>query len=111
MKINLPKEYWKIQVPPPPISYKSNPNLDKTPTDKLDSMNVDIKTQTGERDIKMVEIYVPLFRTGRPEYVGIYCPLIPDGSDQPKNKYHFPAKCRKGIKKQIRNTAWRSISI
>ena len=35
--------------------------------DKLDSLKVNIKNQTGERDIKRVAIYVPLFRTVTPE--------------------------------------------
>ena len=35
--------------------------------DKSDSLNVDINTQTGERYIETVAIYVPLFRTGSPE--------------------------------------------
>ena len=37
------------------------------PTEKLDSLKVDIKTQPGERYSKTVVIYVPMFRTGSPE--------------------------------------------
>ena len=37
------------------------------PTEKLDSLKVDIKTQPGERYKKTVVIYVPMFRTGIPE--------------------------------------------
>ena len=48
-------------------TYKANPTIGKTPTDKSDSLKVDIKTQPGERNIKTVAIYVPLFWTGIPE--------------------------------------------
>ena len=37
------------------------------PTEKLDSLKVDIKTQPGERYSKTVVIYVLMFRTGIPE--------------------------------------------
>ena len=64
MKPQIPQEDWKTWVLPPPISYKADPTLGKTPTDKSDSIKVDIKTQHGESDSNMVEIFVPLFRTG-----------------------------------------------
>ena len=67
MKIYPQKEEWKTRCPTPPISYRSNPTLGKTPTDKLDSLKVDIKTQPGDRDSKTVVIYMPLFWTGSPE--------------------------------------------
>ena len=51
----------------PPIYYKPEPNFDKTPLDKLESLKVDIKTHPGERYRNMVAIYVPLFYTGIPE--------------------------------------------
>ena len=67
MKIQQPKEDWNNIGPSLLISYKANPTIDKTPTDKSDSLKVDIKTQPGERESGMVEIYVPLFWTGIPE--------------------------------------------
>ena len=67
MRPQLPKEYWNTRGPPPPISYKADTTIGEMPTDKLDSLKVDINTQPGERDIKTVKIYVPLFWTGSPE--------------------------------------------
>ena len=67
MKLKLPKKDWKNCGPPPPISYKADPTIGKTSTDKLDSIKVDIKIQPGERDSKTVAIYVPLLLTGIPE--------------------------------------------
>ena len=64
IKIQLPKQYCKSWGPPPPISYKADATLDKTPTDKSNSLKVDIKTQLGYTDIKTVEIYVLLFWAG-----------------------------------------------
>ena len=43
MKLQLPKEYWYNRGPLPLISYKANPTIDKTPTDKSDSIQVDFK--------------------------------------------------------------------
>ena len=67
IKIHLPTEDLKNQGPPPPISYNPNATTGKTPTEKLDSLKVDIKTQPGERHSETVAIYVLLFRTGSPE--------------------------------------------
>ena len=39
----------------------------KKPVDKQGSLKTDIKMQQGEKYIKIVSIYVPLFRTGSPE--------------------------------------------
>ena len=63
MKLQLPKEYRKTWGSPPPISYKTDPTLDKTPTDNLDYLKVDIKNQPGQRDIERVVIYMPMFWT------------------------------------------------
>ena len=38
MKIQLPKEDWKNCRPLPPNSYKANPTISKTPTEKSDSL-------------------------------------------------------------------------
>ena len=67
MKLQLPKEYWKNQVPPPTIYYNPNATIRKTPTERSDSLKVNINTQPGERESETVEIYVPLFRSGSPE--------------------------------------------
>ena len=67
MKPQLPKCDWKNRGPTPPICYKTNTTIVKTPTDKSDSLKVNIKTELGERDSKTVAIYVPLFRTGSPD--------------------------------------------
>ena len=66
-KIQLPKEDKNNRGPPPLTLYKDESKLGKTSTDKSDSPKVNIKTQLGERKIKTVEIYVPLFWTGIPE--------------------------------------------
>ena len=55
---------WKNQGLPLLISYKPNITTRKTPTEKSDSLKVDIKTQPGERDCETVSIYMPLLRTG-----------------------------------------------
>ena len=67
MKIQLPREYFKTQVLLPLISYKDDPTLSKTPTEKSESPKFYINTQPGYRDIDTLAIYVPLFRTGSPE--------------------------------------------
>ena len=41
--------------------------IGNTPTDKVDSLKVNIKTQPGERYSKTLVIFMPLFRTGSPE--------------------------------------------
>ena len=64
MKLQLQKEDWKTRGLLPPISYTPNVTIVKTPTDKSDSLNVDIKTQPGDKDTETVAIYVPLFQTG-----------------------------------------------
>ena len=64
IKLQLPKEDWKNWGPPPPISYKSEPTLGKTLTDKSNSLKVNIKTQPRYRYRDTVVINVPLFRTG-----------------------------------------------
>ena len=61
MKTQIPKEYWKSQGPPMLISYKPDPTISNTTTDKSDSLKVDIKTQPGESKNETVEIYVTLF--------------------------------------------------
>ena len=60
----------------PSISYKPDLTIGKTPADKSDSLKVDIKTQPGERDIKMVAIFIPLFRTGGPEALLNFATLL-----------------------------------
>ena len=67
MKLQPPRVYFKNRGPPPPISYKPNVTIGKTPTENSDSLKVDIKTQPGESDSERVAIYMPLFRTGIPE--------------------------------------------
>ena len=67
MKLQLPKYDCKIRGTLPPIYYKPNTTIGKSLKDKFYSFKVNIKTQPGERDSKMVAIYVPLFRTGSPE--------------------------------------------
>ena len=67
MKLQLPTKEWNNWGLPPPIFYKSDPTLGKTPADKLDSLKFDIKNQPGERDSETVVIHVLLFRTGSPE--------------------------------------------
>ena len=47
MKQKLPKEDWKTQGQPPPISYKANITTRKTSTDKSDCLKVDINTHPG----------------------------------------------------------------
>ena len=64
MKLQPPKEDWNNQVPTPPISYKPGKTIGKTPTEKLDYLKVDIKTQPGERDSETVAIYMTLLWTG-----------------------------------------------
>ena len=51
----------------PPICYKPDPTIGRTTTEKLESLNVDIKTQPVERGSEMVSIYMPLFRMVIPE--------------------------------------------
>ena len=67
MKIQLTKEDWKNWGLSSLVSYKANPTPGKTPTDKSDSLWVDINPQPGERYSETVAIYVPLFRTVIPE--------------------------------------------
>ena len=67
MKTQIPKEYWKSQGPPLLISYKPDPTIRNTTTDKSDSLKVDIKTQPGESNNETVEIYVTLFWKESPE--------------------------------------------
>ena len=76
MKLQLPTEYWQKRGPPPPIFYKAEPTLGKTPTEKSDPLKVDIKTQPGERDSEMVVIYVPLFITRIPEAILKFITLL-----------------------------------
>ena len=66
MKLHPPKAYRKNCVPPL-IYYKADPTIDKTLTNKSDSLKVNIKTQPGERDNKTVAIYVALFWREIPE--------------------------------------------
>ena len=54
MKLQLPTKEWNNWGLPPPIFYKSDPTLGKTPADKLDSLKFDIKNQPGERDSETV---------------------------------------------------------
>ena len=61
MKIQITKEYCKTWFLPTPIYYKAKETIRKTAADKSDFLKVDIKTQPGDRDIKTVAIYVPLF--------------------------------------------------
>ena len=49
------------------IFYKPCQRIIKTPTEKVDSLRVNIKAQTGDKNNETVQIYGPLFRTGRPE--------------------------------------------
>ena len=58
---------FKIQGPPPPISYKPDQKIGKNPKDNLDYLKVDIKTQPGDKGSEMVAIYVTIFRNGSPE--------------------------------------------
>ena len=67
MKLQIPKGYLKTRGPPPPISYKTDVTIGKKPTDKFDSLKIDIKTQLGERYSETVKIYVPIFWKGSPE--------------------------------------------
>ena len=61
MKLHVHKYVLKNRWLPPPISYKPDPTIVKTPAKKLDSLKVDIKTQPGERDSEKVAIYRPFF--------------------------------------------------
>ena len=63
MKFNMPNDL-KNRVPSTPIFYKTDQAIRKTTAEKADSLKVDIKAQPGKSDSDMVEIYVPLFRTG-----------------------------------------------
>ena len=47
MKLKLPKDEQNNRVPPPPIWYKPDPNICKTPQYKSDSLKVNIMTQPG----------------------------------------------------------------
>ena len=67
MKIQIPKDDLKNRRPPPPISYKPDPNIGNNPAENLDSLKVNIKTKPGERDSKMVAIYMLLFCIGSPD--------------------------------------------
>ena len=92
MKLQLSKEYWENWGPPPPISYKSDPTLGKTRTDKSDSLKVNIKTQPGERDRKTVDIYVLLFRTGSQESLLKFVTILKNnirGQDLSKGPHKF----------------------
>ena len=53
--------------PLPPISYKPDSMIGNTPTSKEYPLKVDIKTQTGDKDIETLLIYVTFFRIGRTE--------------------------------------------
>ena len=67
MKLHILKENRNNHGPTPTISYKFDLTIGNTPEDKSDSIKVGIKTQPGDRERKMVVIYVPMFRTGSPE--------------------------------------------
>ena len=67
MELQLPKYYWKRRGLTPPICYKPAITIRENPPDKWDSLKVNIKTQSDEKDSAMVEIYVLLFWTGSPE--------------------------------------------
>ena len=67
MKTQISKEYWNRRVLQLPIYYKPDATIRKRPTDKLEYLKVNIKTQLGERDSDMVAISVPPFRTWSPE--------------------------------------------
>ena len=49
------------------FSYKPDSKIGKTPIYMKYSLKVDIKTKPGDKERKMVTIYVTLFRTGSPE--------------------------------------------
>ena len=66
MKLQV-THYLNTPGPPPPIAYKPDPMIGKTPTDKSDSLMVDVKTQLEDRDSKIMEMYVLLFRLEIPE--------------------------------------------
>ena len=56
MKLHINKYNIKSHGPKPPIFYKPKPTISKTLSDKSDSLKVDIKTQSGERDSKKVAV-------------------------------------------------------
>ena len=67
MELNIPKEDWNNCGLLPPICYKPDPAIGKTPADRSDFLWVDIKTQPGDRVSDTVAIYVSLFLTGSTE--------------------------------------------
>ena len=50
MEIQLPKYYWKRRELTPPICYKPAITIGENPPDKWDSLKVNIKTQSDEKD-------------------------------------------------------------
>ena len=66
MKIKISNN-MKIWGPPPPIYFKPDTTIRKTPSNKADFLKVDLKTKPGDTDNKMVAIYMPLLRTSTPE--------------------------------------------
>ena len=66
MKLQVYNDF-KNRRPPPPILYRTNHAIIKTPIDKVGSFKVKINTKYGEKDSETVAIYVPLCRTGSPE--------------------------------------------
>ena len=67
MKLQQPKEYFKIWGPPPLISYQTDVTIGKRPTYKSDSLKFNINIQPGDRYNDTVAIYVQLFQTGSPD--------------------------------------------
>ena len=76
MKLQISKEDCNTRGPSPLISYKSDPTLGKILTERLDSLKVNINTQPGYRDSDTVAIYLPMFRTGGPEALLKFFPIL-----------------------------------
>ena len=62
MKLHILQDLHNWGVPPP-ITLNINPMMSKKPEKKHYSPKVNIKTQPGEANSKMVSLYVPIFNT------------------------------------------------
>ena len=65
MKLHL--QYLKTRGPATPISYQLDYTIEMKLEIKVDSLKVNMKTQSGETGSETVSLYVLVFRTGSPE--------------------------------------------
>ena len=66
MKLQIANDFNNYGTPAP-IYYKTHQMTGNMPTERVNSLKVDTKTQLGEKESETLAIYMTLFRNGSPE--------------------------------------------